>query len=403
MPFPDKSLMGIRTVLIIMHLIGLVVGLGAATVADVLFMGCLLNNRMTEDQFASFKRVTDLVVVGLLILGASGFGFIAFYALTDPSLIANPKLWAKLGIVVVLSINGFFMHDFIMPLIGRNLNRPLFSVPAIIRNRWLLFGCGAISMTSWYAALVLGVWKEINFKVSYWEIFSSYAVLCTLAVISSPLLGRAIIAIAEKVAPAALQEVFEGRTVWGAKGSRGDVGPCYALLRKELRRADRQSESMSLVSVKFEVIDDIRTKLGGIAAEQFEKEITALLHGMLRDHDHLAELGRGKYLVILPITDESGAAKVLGRFHRILSAYRFDAQDFITHGVLEPMEAPFQVRHLTSKPTPETTPEELIETLSALAPLSGESIAARLHAANSAAALAEANEPGKAPELKLVG
>jgi GGDEF domain-containing protein len=234
-----------------------------------------------------------------------------------------------------------------------------------LRNRFFLFACGAISMTSWYSVMVLGVWKQANFKYTYGEIFGTYALLCLGAVISSPVLGRVVIVIAEKISPRAVQDAKDARPIWGPEGDASDGGACFSLLRKELCRANRQSETMTVLSFSFNTINEIREAFGNIAAEQSEKEVTELLYNQLRDHDHLAYLGSGQYLLILPVTDTSSAGQVVTRLGRAAGQYRFKVQDYNHFGEAEPLAIHFEIRSVTSSPQAELKAEDLLQVLAA--------------------------------------
>lgn len=356
--------MDIRTILIVGHLVGLVVGLGAATIADILFMNCLLKNRMSSDQYKFLKLVTDVVVAGLGILLVTGFGFILLYKFTDPNLIMNPKMWGKVAIVFVLTLNGLAMHEFILPLFEHNLNRPLFSVPRIRRNKFFLFACGGVSFTAWYSAMILGVWKQANFAFSAQQIFLTYLAIAAVAVLTTPLVAKIVISLAEHFSSGLVHQLLAGQTVWGMKDDGQDLGSCYGLVRKELRRANRSSEAITMVTVTVTGFEQLIESIGPHSSEHLVNNLAQQLHGSLRDNDHLCLLGSARFLVVLPRTDEESSKKVTQRLARSLDRFAVDIADEMKIRGLS-----FVLKVATTRPTQDVSPEQVIEQIEAQDPL----------------------------------
>ena len=85
----------------------------------------------------------------------------------------NPKLQAKIAIVVLLTVNGFFLHRSILPLMkkaGSLLDLPL-------DYRFLAMFSGAVSAVSWFYAAMLGIARPLNWTYSLTEILAAYPVL----------------------------------------------------------------------------------------------------------------------------------------------------------------------------------------------------------------------------------
>lgn len=177
--------------LVIAHIIGTSLGVGGVTVSDILFLKILKRGKIGEDTFKTLKTLSSVIWIGLIILTLSGFGFLVLYRLTksELGLIYNPKLWAKLSVVAVILFNGLIMHWKIIPLLESNVKKSLNS-PEFIKKAWMAFTTGAISFTSWYAALILGAWRT---KLSYLTIIIAYLILIIGAVIVVNILGRYII------------------------------------------------------------------------------------------------------------------------------------------------------------------------------------------------------------------
>lgn len=142
--------MDLYTGLVIMHVIGAALGTGAATIADIAIVRALHDGVLSPDERSLLRAVYFILRVGLVMAVVSGLGFLAYYyAVGATEALMSEKLWAKMTIVFILVLNGYALH-----------------------KHWvtLLWGA-AISLTSWYAALVLGAMRSAEYSyisVMFW-------------------------------------------------------------------------------------------------------------------------------------------------------------------------------------------------------------------------------------------
>lgn len=154
--------MELKTVFLLGHLAGLALGLGGVTVLDLYLLRFLRGASVRAADLDLVRFVARLVSFGLVLLWASGLGFIAEYWVTSPHLLMNGKLQAKILIVLLLTANGLLLHAQVLPMFARSLGRGLLE-GLTRRHRILALGCAAISVTGWYAAFFLGALRELNF------------------------------------------------------------------------------------------------------------------------------------------------------------------------------------------------------------------------------------------------
>jgi hypothetical protein len=85
----------------------------------------------------------------------------------------NPKLQAKIGVVCLLTLNGWLLHRAVMPSIRRagSLTRLRLS------RRALAVFAGSVSAVSWFYAAMLGIGRPLNWSYSLVEILAAYPVL----------------------------------------------------------------------------------------------------------------------------------------------------------------------------------------------------------------------------------
>jgi hypothetical protein len=133
------------------------------------------------DYVESIEFISNIVVVGLAVIWVSGIMYLVYYMSYDPIKLGNQKIWAKISIVIMLTINGFFIHKTVLPTVRHQLGASLFQGIAYERRSMLLM-FGTISAVSWYVPLSLGAAAFLNFVVPASVILSMYAILLAIAV-----------------------------------------------------------------------------------------------------------------------------------------------------------------------------------------------------------------------------
>lgn len=164
-------------------MLGIVLGLGAATVLDLISVKFFVSDTIKTDQLAIAKYMTGIVSAGLAILWVSGILYLTHYAVFDPAKLWNEKIWAKIGIVGVLTINGYFIHHTILPLLEKQVGHSLFA--GLSRKQIaLMLVFGTVSATSWYVPLILGSMPAFNFIVPAPDLLLAYALILLIAIVT---------------------------------------------------------------------------------------------------------------------------------------------------------------------------------------------------------------------------
>lgn len=176
-----------RGVIRIFHFIGLSMGLGAATLLDLMIIRFFLGREMTQQTWEMFVFFSDLVGVGLKLLWVTGLGFLLFYWLNDPVKLENEKIWAKIVIVGILTLNGWFIHRTVLPFMYRQIGRTMLDgVP--FRKKILFVTTGMISFVSWYGPLIIANLPHLNFQVPMLQILIVYGVVLAAVLATAHLL-----------------------------------------------------------------------------------------------------------------------------------------------------------------------------------------------------------------------
>ena len=163
----------LKTVLIAGHLVGLAFGVGGALTLDIIAFRYFYLDRVTPEKLIIFHFIARLVTFGLIILWVTGIAFLWLYWQHQPELLGNQKVWAKLVIVVVLTVNGYFLHHRVFPILDRNLGRQMFHRVTVDETA-MMFCLSSISIISWGFPLVLGIARSLNFTAGMGSILAFY-------------------------------------------------------------------------------------------------------------------------------------------------------------------------------------------------------------------------------------
>ncbi len=171
---PDPAWIG--TGLRVVHLCGLVLGVGAATLLDLIIARFILMRGISFEHVYVVDFSSKIVTIGLVLLWISGIGFLIHYGVFEPAKLQNPKIWAKIAIVAVLSVNGLLVHYFVLPRIRNQVGKRLLDGLSPFDCSLVLLA-GTVSVISWYVPLILGAIPQLNYVVPAEVILSSYALL----------------------------------------------------------------------------------------------------------------------------------------------------------------------------------------------------------------------------------
>ncbi len=170
----------------LIHFAGLALGIGAATMLDLIVLRFFLSKRISSGAYDIFKFGSTIVSVGISILWLSGIGFLLYYAAFEPIKLTNEKVWAKMVIVLILTLNGLIIHKAILPVLKAQVGKSIFEGRAVTERRTFV-SVGAISVVSWYAPLFIASLSSLNFTVPALKILTVYAVVLMIVLAVSNL------------------------------------------------------------------------------------------------------------------------------------------------------------------------------------------------------------------------
>lgn len=164
-----------RMAVVYLHLIACCVAIGLVLTSDIAMVKQLF--RANPNEKLDPKHLSDLqktVSRALLALWVTGASLIALdVSLKGLEYLGNPKLQAKIAIVCLLTLNGFVLHKYVLPLMLKAGSLLKLS----FNQRMVAIFAGALSGVSWFYAAMLGIGKPLNWKYSLVEILAAYPVL----------------------------------------------------------------------------------------------------------------------------------------------------------------------------------------------------------------------------------
>jgi hypothetical protein len=160
----------IRQGLLFVHAVTFAIALSAVLREDVALIKA---RRIDPHRLADTART---LTSSLIALWVTGLTLVALDVGLDlPTLIASPKLAAKLFVVSALTANGLALHTLAFPMLRRpqTQTRLRLFVPVVL---------GAISTVSWLYASFIGVARLIAPSMSFTEFIALYGALLTGAI-----------------------------------------------------------------------------------------------------------------------------------------------------------------------------------------------------------------------------
>ena len=171
----------LQTSLVIFHIIGIVLGTGAATAADLLILRRTIFEPIEDSVVDTVEFLSKLVTIGLIFLWISGIGLALVIWSKNPAFVTNEKFWAKVVIVTVLTVNAFAIHAIILPKLRHLTGKRLFDRLSF-REQATFILSASVSGVSWYLPLVLGPAREWSYVVPLGVVLLLYVfLLCSLS------------------------------------------------------------------------------------------------------------------------------------------------------------------------------------------------------------------------------
>lgn len=170
-----------------LHLVGMAIGLGGATITDIFFFQFLKDYKISESEADTMNTISQAIWIGLALLVVSGIGL---YLPEMARLNDSPKFLLKVIVVSVILVNGLFLNLLIAPrLIKISFGEKHRHQGGELHHiRKIAFALGAVSIISWYSAFILGMFRSS--PASFSVLLSTYLGLLFLGIVASQIMDR---------------------------------------------------------------------------------------------------------------------------------------------------------------------------------------------------------------------
>jgi hypothetical protein len=172
--FFADNFVAVRTI----HLIGVVIGLGTATISDITFFRYLKDKRLDAKEIETLSLFSKIIWFGLTLIVLGGLGL--FLSDTEQYL-ESSRFLAKMTVVGVVIFNGFLLHTLVSPNL-KNIFKD-------IKVRKLAFMLGAVSASSWYSAFAFSTVMRL-FSFTYIQFMLLYLAILCFAIFVSQVLAK---------------------------------------------------------------------------------------------------------------------------------------------------------------------------------------------------------------------
>ena len=158
----------IFTKMLVIHVIAVMVAVGTVTVTDYLHIIGLNSRRLEKKTLFVFPHLSRLIVIALTIIYATGIGMV----IAKPEILQSSLFWVKIFLVLLVTINGFILHNKIFPKIEKRIKENKSNNLSLIKQAAFF---GSLSIVSWYGIVVLAMTKNsgytpLQFIIAYFII-----------------------------------------------------------------------------------------------------------------------------------------------------------------------------------------------------------------------------------------
>lgn len=141
---------------LIFHIIAVMIAVGTVTVTDYLHILGIRDPVLERRTLFVFPHLSNLIRIALAAIYITG----VLLAIAKPSVLSSPLFWTKVGLVVIVTINGFVLHHKIFPRIEHGIKHSSYPENLI---KMAAFG-GSLSVVSWYAIVILATTKQLGYS-----------------------------------------------------------------------------------------------------------------------------------------------------------------------------------------------------------------------------------------------
>ena len=157
------------------HLIACCIAIGLILTSDLRMLKQTFKRKIfDQDDTAHLASLQSTVANALVALWITGVVIIGMDVSNKGlAYFSNPKIQAKIALVILLTLNGYLLHAVVMPLLIK-AGSLLDLAPG--KRRLAVFS-GSVSVVTWLYAAMLGVGRPLAWKYSLLQLLCAYPFL----------------------------------------------------------------------------------------------------------------------------------------------------------------------------------------------------------------------------------
>lgn len=146
---------------VITHVFSVIVGMGSALVSDVLFNIYIKDKKINIHEDKTLNILSKIIWFSLFFIFMSGLALF----LSDPVKYSySAKFLIKMTVVIVIIVNGYMFQKVVHPALRKINFSDTNTHHKYVKLRKLSFAFGAVSLSSWLLAFILGMLPSIPFS-----------------------------------------------------------------------------------------------------------------------------------------------------------------------------------------------------------------------------------------------
>jgi len=177
----------LKAMIAYVHVLSMIGGFTAMIVTESIIWRRF--KKFNAEDFDNIRFLSNIVAIALGLLWLTGVALIVVGYLDDPNYITNQKIWAKVAIVSVMTLNGIYISRRIMPRI-EGLQSCSTLVSSQFESAMFRFSF-AISLSGWMLAAFFGVARFMDHSYPMFTILNLYIMVVGFIFMASYIFGSA--------------------------------------------------------------------------------------------------------------------------------------------------------------------------------------------------------------------
>ena len=156
--------------IVYVHVLAMIGGFTAMIITEILIFRKF--RIFCQSDFMNVRLLSNVISISLAILWFTGIALVFVGYLNDPNYVTNQKIWGKVAVVSIMTINGFYISYRVMPRIeGLQWRNTLVSNNFESISFRFSF---VLSLAGWLLASFFGIARFMNFTYHMFSILNIY-------------------------------------------------------------------------------------------------------------------------------------------------------------------------------------------------------------------------------------